>query len=642
MTNNFKKEYDGSLDSKYYFSSAKRIGATTSPQSPNQIGELTSRLNQGLKAVELGAMNQRLLDQVPKEHFNEIRRLNKLTGAEASLHAPIQDLDLAGFTQQGWDEFERKATVNKLSSALSRAHQMDPEGNTPVTVHAGGTFAQRWQKEGLKTEEGEPIKDARSEMVMVNQDSGQVQLAKYKEKEYFGGRKVIWTPELTKDTLNRNEWDREKLQIMQWKKGMFEVQDRTQEHLAKINYPELKYAEQQEEKLNKKILTEKERQQLRSMEKEIKYNEDFVEESYHNMRSLMEDMHNRFEKYSVKEGNEGLEYRKFKKIIEPDMKKEFEQGKKGIDKAKKEYIEVIRQVDKIKSKELSEELKEKLQKKQKIYMDSYTQQTESISKYMAKMPEPETWTSVEEFSKKKVSDSVSEAALNSWKKYGEKSPLISLENIYPEMALSRADALKETVEKAREKLADLLVKKEKLSQKKAEQTAEKLIGVTWDVGHIYMLKKYGYSDEDIQEEAKKIAPYVKHAHLTDNFGFEDSHLPPGLGEVNIKEQLKELEKAGFKGRQIVEAGEFVANFKETPHLYALSNLNSPLYAEKTSPYWQQIWDTYGAYSSGFGEMMPQKYFDLYGAPGFAQLPTAFGGSARAPERGRLATGEEES
>ena len=73
MTGEVKKDYEGGMDSKYYFTAGK-IGATTSPQVANQIGELNSRLNQGLKAVELGTMNQRLLDQVPKEHFEEIRR----------------------------------------------------------------------------------------------------------------------------------------------------------------------------------------------------------------------------------------------------------------------------------------------------------------------------------------------------------------------------------------------------------------------------------------------------------------------------------------------------------------------------------------------------------------------------------------
>ena len=638
MTDNFKEKYEGSLDSKYYFSSGK-IGATTSPQSPNQIGELTSRLNQGLKVVELGALNQRLLDQVPREHFEEVRRLNKLTGAQASLHAPIQDLDLTGFTQQGWNEFERKTNVNKLISSVDRAHLMDPEGNTPVTVHAGGTFAQRWQKEGLETEEGKPIKDARSEMVIVNRDSGQVQLTQYKKKKYFGGREEVWTPERHLNNLNMVEWDREKLQLMQWKKGMNEVQDRTQQHLARINIPALQYAKQHG------IATQEEQKQLANVENELRYNESFIDESYRNVRSLMEDMHNRFEKFSEKDGTEGEPYKIFQGVHQKEFKKEFDESEKEMEKRKNEYLEYRRELRREiegTRKEPTDIQKQELQKKQQNFFNSVNKQTENMVKFVEAMPAPKTWTPVDDFSQKKVSESVSEAALQSYKKYKEKSPLILLENVYPEMALSRADALKATIEESRKKFSEMLIKKEHLSEKKAKETAEKLIGVTWDVGHMYQLKKYGYSDEDILEEAKKIAPYVKHAHLTDNFGFEDSHLPPGLGEANIKEQLKELEKAGFKGRGIVEAGEFVANFKEVPHLYALSNLGSPLYVEKTEPYWRDIWDSYGVYFSGFGEMMPQKYFDLYGPPGFAQLPSALGGQAKAPERGRFAEETEAS
>ena len=202
MADIFKKEYSGSMDSKYYFTEDKssfwrqagKIGATASPQTPNQIGELTSRLNQGLRAVEIGAMNQRLLDQIPLKHFTEMKRLNKLTGAEATLHAPIQDLDLAGFTQHGWNEYDRKEGVEKLKSVIDRAHALDEKGNIPITVHAGGFPAQKWQKTGLYKggeieEASKPLQDQKSEMVIVNQDTGQFQSVRYREKEYISGKK---------------------------------------------------------------------------------------------------------------------------------------------------------------------------------------------------------------------------------------------------------------------------------------------------------------------------------------------------------------------------------------------------------------------------------------------------------------------
>lgn len=646
MADIFKKEYAGSMDSKYYFTADKtpagKIGATASPQTPNQIGELTSRLNQGLKAVEIGAMNQRLLDQVPLEHFNEIRRLNKLTGAEATLHAPIQDLDLAGFTQQGWNEYERKESVEKLKSVIDRAHQMDINGNIPITVHAGGFPAQKWQKEGLyeggEIQEGQkPLQDQRSEMVIVNQDTGQMQSVRYKEKDYISGRKVAWTPEYSMDNLNRTSWDEEKLRIMQWKKDMNEVQDRFDAlHRQKLEL--LKSAE------GKKLLTENEKKELAALSAEEERMHNYRGELYTHIRSLTEDMYSRYKKFGTEESE--AEQKQHKQLFEQVINRMDEDEKKA-EKIRGELSKNNEKFRKAKTESEAEEIINERRKLIRTHSEIVYDQSEVVARAIEDLPPPKTWVPVDEFAKEKVSNSVTEAALYAYKKYGEKAPIISVENVYPEFALSRADSLKETVELAKKNFAKQLQDKERLSKNKAEEIANKIIGVTWDVGHIYMLKKHGYTDEDIKKEAEKIGKHVSHIHLTDNFGFEDSHLPPGEGSVNIKEQLGEIEKSLTKEQKermkaIVEAGEFVANFKETPHLYALSHLGSPLYSEDLGPTWEGIWETHGNYMGGIGEIMPQKYFDLYGAPGFAQLPRELGGSAGSPERGRFAsTGEEQ-
>ncbi|MBU2639859.1 MAG: hypothetical protein KKG75_04110 [Nanoarchaeota archaeon] len=635
-----RDDYDSSMDSKYYFSAGK-IGATTSPQVANQIGELNSRLNQGLKAVELGAMNQRLMDQVPKEHFTEIKRLNKLTGSEASLHAPIQDLDLAGFTQQGWDPSQQERSIRQLNSVIERAHMMDPEGNTPITVHAGGFPTQKWKKIEEEVDGKKVTKDLRTEMMLINQQTGEVQPVRYEERMRFGKEKPEpFTVNDQMETLNRNSWDREKFQLLQWQKMMDENEQKTNSRLSQLDYLDL--LKEKEEG----ILTKEGAQKLNLAERELKSNENFRTEAYRNMRSSVETMYERFEKYPDKdEDGEEVNYGLYKEKTYPSYKKEFEKGGKEFEKARKEYAKTIGEFDK------GNVSRDVFEKAKSNFENVYNHQTEIIRRAVEDMPAPKTWISADDFSKEKVSESVSLAAVDSFKKYGKKSPLILLENVYPEFALSRADTLKSTVEGARDKFVERAVKKERdgglgLSKSEAEKTAEKLIGVTWDVGHIYMLKKSGYSDEDIKKEAEKIAPFVKHIHLTDNFGFEDSHLPPGLGGVNMKEQLDEIRDAQKKGdfekiRGIVEAGEFVANYKEVPHLYALSHLGSPLYTENVGPYWGDIWDKQGGYFGGYGEIMPQKYFDLYGAPGFSQLPASLGGSGgKGPERGRLASSGE--
>ena len=658
---NFKKDYHTANDSEYIFSSdftqAGRIGATGSPQTPNQIGELTSRLNQGLKAVEVGTMNQRLMDQIPAEHFVEMKRLAELTGSKASLHAPIQDLDLAGFTQQGWNDFERKENIEKLKSVIDRAHLLDNKGNIPITVHAGGFPAQKWKKEGLHGEwedesghqsyvinegKSEAI-DTRSEMIIVNQDTGQMQGVKYDTKEYITGEKQAWTPERRMNNLNQTSWDHEQLQLLQMKKDFNQVLDRFNA-LYKEETDALEAAKK------KKLLTDTEVRRLAQLEQEQKNMEQYREEIHSQTRSMAEEMYSRFNKYGSKAEAMNPQEEMLQKNFKENMKI-ISQEQKNIDELKakaKKLSDEFRSARESRNLERIEDVNKKFGKVRMELDDAYYNQTELLVRNFENMPAPNTWVAADDFAKEKVSDSVAEAALHAYKEYGEKAPIISMENVYPEFTLSRADSLRDAIEKSRDKFAKGLVsnKELKVSEKKAKEIAEKLIGVTWDVGHIYMLRKHGYTDEDIRKEAKKIAKYVKHVHLTDNFGFEDSHLPPGEGSVNIKEQLEEIKKALSKGdlekiNSIVEAGEFVANFKETPHLYALSHLDSPFYSDRSAPYWKNIWDTpSGNYFIGSGETMPQKYFDLYGAPGFSQLPPSLGGTGGSNDRGRLASSEE--
>src|SRR3990167_3826902 len=135
------------------------------------------------------------------------------------------------------------------------------------------------------------------------------------------------------------------------------------------------------------------------------------------------------------------------------------------------------------------------------------------------------------------------------------------------------------------------------------------------------------------EEAKKIADVTKHVHITDNFGFFDSHLPPGMGNVPIKEIMEQLEKkwaeqyeAGRlhqKPRGIVEAGGFVAEIGQNPTLGIMEYFGSPLYKMSPSPYWKDISQGYPKYMESFIEF-PSQHFNLYGSS-FTTLPKAVGG-----------------
>jgi len=631
----FNDEYESALESKYFFKTG--LGAPTSIQSPNQLGETSSRINEGIKNIEVGALSQNILDQIPKTHFEEIRRLNKITGAEASFHAPIQDLDIAGFVpgQNAWSEDTQKENIRKIEGFIDKAHtlgrseqdikQGKGQINVPIVLHGGTLPAQKYQREGL-AEEGEyeteadlekaRIKDARSEMLIVNQDTGQLQGVKYEERKRLDGTIDVWTPE--KRLLNRNvtEWDQQKLEIMQMQKSLNEVQDRFS--TRGDEFKNLMYGKQH------KALTQEQEHKLAMLEQEFHGVQNFEKEIDQNVGSIVLDMHNRFIKYADKSSPE---YKTYMEKANNEIN-ELKQESKELEKERKRLGEIeneIRRLGKNIPKHLEEEYEKQAIKTSQISHDYRRKLTEVTSE----MPAPKTWAPVEEFSRIKSAETVSESAMYGYEKYGDKAPILAIENVYPGMQASRAKELRLTIEKSREEFAKKLMEKKGLSEKRAEEVAAKLIGATWDVGHINQLRKSGYSEEDIIEETRKIADLVKHVHLTDNFGFDDSHLPPGLGNVPIKEMLEVLEKQGkFKGKGIVEAGAFVAAFKESPYPYTLEYFNKPLYTEDTRAYWKDMWGTEGGYFAGYGEIMPQKYFDLYGPPGFSQLPSEMGGSSK--------------
>ena len=224
----------------------------------------------------------------------------------------------------------------------------------------------------------------------------------------------------------------------------------------------------------------------------------------------------------------------------------------------------------------------------------------------------------------------------------DKIPFIAMENFFVNTPMSTAEELTKAVKETRRLLSKQLQEKAGIKDKtEADKEAEKLIGATWDVGHINNLRKAGYEGEELKkklvEETKGIAEVVKHVHITDNFGFEDSHLPPGMGNVPISEILEELEKKWSQMREqglmtndpraIVEAGGFVAEIGQNPTLATLEFFGSPLYKLGPSPYFwgpqgPGIAHGYSPYRESYIDL-PQQHFNLYGSS-FTTLPKSVG------------------
>lgn len=575
-----------------------RVGAPTSPQTANQITEVTSRLSEGLKAVEVSLVSPDVFESIPKEHWKEMARLTKLTGAEASLHAPI--IDPAGFTREGWSEAYREQAEIRLKQFIERAHELNPKGNVPLTVHAtGGVPSTEWKNVEVPVNPDEPEgpkikKMGKQIMYAVNQETGQI-VPIEREKRFFPKEEII-EPEEMLEIKNTSEWDKNMMPLVQYANEANRILERTWPIIA----PKFKeIAEEQErvriiERLERKEITEAEAMRLSSEIVKEKIGPEF--QASWNQFQLAKRYYNEIGKHLT------TFYDMAYKYAEPEHKDEV-----------RDFI-----------KKNAEQFREA----QTLLRNNPAQATLVFHNLMESLHKvaPQMYVSAEQFALQKSKDTIANAALDAFKKFGDTAPVISLENVHPGTVFGRGEELAKLVKETRDEFVKKAIA-QGISETRAREAANKIIGATWDVGHINLMRKYGFPKEAIAEETKKIAPFVKHVHLTDNFGFEDSHLPPGMGEVPFKEILRELERAGFKGREIIEAGGFVAQFKTSPTPYVLEALGSPIYSMEMQPFWNQVRGVYGipgGYSGGYGMMLPEQHFATYGG-GFSALPAELGG-----------------
>ncbi len=273
----------------------------------------------------------------------------------------------------------------------------------------------------------------------------------------------------------------------------------------------------------------------------------------------------------------------------------------------------------------------------KVLKQAKSQLDESIAIHKLldnlKEVQPQIYAPIEEFAVDKSAKTFGNVAFHAFEKHKGKAPTINIENLFPCMAYSHSAELEKLIQKSRQEFVNAAIKKG-YSKSTAESQAEKMIGVTLDVGHLNIARKKGFTEKDILKEVEQIAKYVKHVHLTDNFGYSDSHLPPGMGNVPIKGILEKLEKVGYKGKKIVEAGGFVQQFGTSPFPVALEAMGSPMFNYGGQTYWNQASGLHQGYSGGFGEMLPQINYETFGA-GFSALPVELGGQRPGAKGSRM-------
>jgi sugar phosphate isomerase/epimerase len=595
----FKDSYGQFIGGKHNY--ASNLGFPGSTQTGNQLGEAVKAIKQGVKAFEVtmgiaGQGQAGQAEQIPTQNFEEMRALMKLSGVSPSVHGPF-DIDASGFNQQTYSEEARVDAERRLFNVLEKAKMLSNDKNVNVVFHSSGGIPGITYKAGNESKGEDRFHPTK--IVLVDKESGKLAAELKEERIYFPGREkdfesggTLQKPFDRIDTVNRTQWDEKLSSIAQLKKITNEVIGNSTILLAPY--------------------------------KDIPLTNENLGEVLQSMNPSEQQAFNKLQDANIFLDNARLSF-----------SSAFNLAYKYGNSEQKEEL-----------KELSEEYSKEIKKSQGS-IASVAIQNNALDHAVKKLHQitqedtPKMLVEVEEFARGKAAQTFGNLAWKGYEKLGgELAPVVAIENMMPgEWAHSTPEGMKSLIEASRKKFIENAMDGG-LSESDAKSAAKKLIGATWDVGHLNIMKKHGFEDKDIIEATKKIAPYVKEVHLTDNFGFSDSHLAPGMGNVPIRQILEQLEKKGdIAGMQkIVEGVGFVQHFQRSPHGWTMAALGSPIYGAMMGPYWNQGMNMAAGGGGYFGApmaYMPEKHFSLYGS-GFSTLPTELGGQM--PGTGSRVTG----
>ncbi len=565
-SSSFEPPYKDSFEG--YRMLGKGIGMSTDARTANILKEISENLSAGAKSVELTQVFPEVFESIPNDQLKEVKRLSKLTGVEVSVHIPL--IEPSGMTKEGFTEYGREAAERQINLAVERSHEINPDGNIPITLHSSAILP------GQVKPKGEQIQ----ETFIINAETGAINRIPLKQVYFPGEEKPTVHTGLNK--INEDSW-RQSLTHLAYNA------ERAIDYIKGSGY--LATTAEAETEAGK-VITPQEKQAKTI----FNVGTAFLQDSYREFKSLYD-----------------MAY------------------KNGVEEEKNILVDLGKQItDKVNIINKNPNSKESIMLRQEV--------VEQGLDALNKLSIPQLYRPLDEFAKEKTTETFANVAFNSFKKFKDKSPIINIENPPIGGAFSTGEELREVIEKSREKFVKKAVESG-MSQSDAKRNAEKLIGATWDVGHINMLRKYGYEGEDIIKETEKIAPLVKHVHLSDNFGFEHTELPMGMGNVPMKEIMEKLEKEGYKGKKVIEALHWWQHFspggKQNPPLKAtLEYFGSSIYNTGVSPYWNQAAGFQQGYLGGYGNMLPQTNYEMFGA-GFSQLPIELGGQKQGASGSRM-------
>jgi len=603
------------------------FATATDPRNAAQLKAVSERLNTGMKTVEVSMIFPQVEESIPDQHLDEIYRLKKLVGADLTLHGPL--IEPTGFNQEAgtWDESMRVQSERQMWSALQRGNKISPNGDLVVTFHSSNGLPSPevtlWEegkngKEGVQKTHRIAVVDERSGKVIPLPAPKAEHLLTLSEEQ----RKNPAKAEL--DKINEQQWLQNLSQISQELGKADEYFNIATEGRIIRDYKEGRLGDEDEAIKRyatlKKEDPEKIKQIIKDAAKISGVNEGFFKQQneYINKGDIM-----------VRDA-----FRQFKEIYNQAYEASDYTSKKGKEDEERRAAKV--------QLEALEKIKDNIEgyiPKGKDYIDNFENLrkfadviTDGLDKMNSFKSTPQIFRPLRDWAIDKSSDTFGNLAYRSYKEFKDKAPIISIENPPVGMGLARAKDLKEVIEASRDKFVDQLMNKEGMSKSEAEKKAEKAIGATWDVGHINMLRKFGYGSDELKKETGIIAGDVNKIHLSDNFGMEHTELPMGMGNVPMQEHMKKLKEAHGEKlkeiKQIIEAGNWYEPFKSVPFVETLSAYGTAMSAGGSG--WNQYASTQGGYFAGLG-YNPEVHHSIYGS-GFSGLPVELGGQMQGKSR----------
>jgi len=569
------------------------IGASISPAG-SQLANTNTAINWGVNNLELSMGHEMTfqqaghLAQLGGLERGELVRLANLNRINLSVHAPI--VDPAGVGQEGFSEDARKAAIRELKNSIDFADQIGTRSNiknVPIVMHAA------------HYPYGNPA--PQEKIVYVDRDTGHVGLAQAKDVTY------------KEDHLKKYGLISKEEAFPEKYGGSYRT-----EAFSRL-YPE------QRAEYNKRIA------EIRS-----KGDWDYEHTEQKDRFKLAPSGELRMKNSMLMQGIDSqiANYRYHVRIDEShkvQVMAEFEDAKKRNDTAAMQRAAM-------ELKGVGTDIDTYKRERERLEAQKYFYKHEFGGKVLEQ---------TEDYAKEKIAKTIAELAEYSFKK--ESKPMLVVENWVPESVAGDPKKVAEIIAKARDNFANKLMQEQHYSSNEAAKQAEAIIGVNFDIGHANLWKKYQkwdesegkmveYTNEDIKKWATQVYPYLKHVHLTDNFGDLDAHLPLGWGNAPIKEVIAGLKEKGWSGRAILETFGAIAYGAGAPGAFgvaqSLYETGMPLAAG--GPSWEQAAGTYfqSGYSGFTGHPAPGgTYWPDVGqyAVGFSGLPYSSG--SRMPGRG---------